>query len=229
MRTLVWVSGDLGRYGWQCGKSIAESGWGCRRLARIQVCARRGSGLPPPHHPSLSLRTAPFSEGEPDRQGPSDIQRSPLLPPSLQRPLARSSVRSGPPRLSAGRMRSLRCAHLHCPTYRGLAALKRQSTFRSFWVRRSAKMVKRVGVLEETAIANVKKMIESHKPELQAAFEKRDPEKRGWYVSTRQRSRRCVGAVRRHGNLLRPHAVAVRHGGKGEGGGAECCRTPICC
>ena len=48
-------------------------------------------------------------------------------------------------------------------------------------------MVKRVGVLEETAIANVKKMIESHKPELQAAFEKRDPEKRGWYVSTRQR------------------------------------------
>jgi hypothetical protein len=43
-------------------------------------------------------------------------------------------------------------------------------------------MVKRVGVLEETAIANVKKMIESHKPELQAAFEKRDPEKRGWYA-----------------------------------------------
>jgi hypothetical protein len=47
---------------------------------------------------------------------------------------------------------------------------------------RRAKLVKRVGVLEETAIANVKKMIESHKSELQAAFEKRDPDKRGWCV-----------------------------------------------
>jgi serine/threonine-protein phosphatase with EF-hand domain len=42
------------------------------------------------------------------------------------------------------------------------------------------KLKQRVGVLEQTAINEIKKMIERHKPEVVEAFKKKDPSNKGW-------------------------------------------------